>query len=214
MKNMEIKIIQGNPSHHSTVKDVMSKLADVLLKPLDSRTITVTSTVDLKKLSKSISKKYDCSIRDGVTGGCYGARDGSTFPGITIWMHAKEFTERYLDSKYGEQVNPWHLLNEHGKLLEIDGEAFIAMLDESDIEYKSDNTYNYQHSNSEDAGFIFDFQFDSFNIGNKHFLAVMFHCGGDARGNYTSKTIWQFDYEDDIYSVLFPSKGLSENEAV
>lgn len=208
---MELKLIVNDDKGIQT-KAIIPAIRKILNAPLDGKTIYISPKTNLKLLAKKLQSEFDCSTSDRVTEGCYGSRTGNSFEGLTVWMHAKEYTDRYIDSEYGEQVNPWHLLNEYGKLLEnVDGEAFMSMLDESDVEYKSDNTYNYSGNNSEDAGFIFDFQFDSFAIGNKHFLAVMFHCGGDPRGNYTSKKIWQFESEDDIYSVLFPGKMLSSD---
>lgn len=212
MRNMEIKLIKTENSSNA-IKDVLALIAKHLESPLSGRSIKMSDTIDTQELSSILSKKYDCSIHDGVTGGCYGSRDGSSFPGLTVWMHAKEFTDRYVDSEYGEQVNPWHLLNEYGTLLnDVDGEQFLEIIDSADIEYKSDNTYNYQGTNSEDAGFFFDFQFDHVVLKDAHFLVCMFHCGGDPRGNYTDKLVWKFTSEDDLYSCLFPSKMLSDNE--
>jgi hypothetical protein len=212
MYNLEFKLQVSTESDLTAPAKIIKELRKLLASPLSYRTIKISPNTKMQALAKKIESEFDCSTRSGVLDGCYGSRSGAQFEGLTVWMHAKEATDRYLDDEYGEQVNPWHLLNEHGKLLEnVDGDAFMEMLDSSDVEYKSDNTYNYQHSNSDDAGFIFDFQFDSFQIGNKHFLAVMFHCGGDPRGNYTSKKIWQFDSEDELYSVLFPYKMLSSD---
>jgi hypothetical protein len=42
----------------------------------------------------------------------------------------------------------------------------------------------------------------------------MFHCGGDTRGNYTDKLVWQFDSIDDVYTVIFPSKLLTDEQGV
>lgn len=86
MRNTEIKItVAEKIGFSTTIKQVMERMKEVLAKPLDQRLITVSEDVDLKKLNKLISKTYDCSIRDGVQGGCYGSRDGSQFNGLTVW---------------------------------------------------------------------------------------------------------------------------------
>lgn len=128
--------------------------------------------------------------------------------------HAKEVTDRYLDADYGEQVNPWHLLNEHGKEIEgLDGEKFSEACENLGLSVKSDNTYNNSGNDTEDAGYIFDFQYDFIQNENDHtakvFMVVMFHCGGDPRGNYTDKAVWEFSNVDDAYSVLMPYKKLT-----
>jgi hypothetical protein len=211
MRNMELKLIVSSDKGIET-KNIFKAVRAILAAPLDTKTIYISPKTNLKLLAKKLESEFDCSTRDRVSEGCFGARTGETFEGLTVWMHAKEFTERYLDSEYGEQVNPWFLLNEFGNLLDVNGEEFIKVLDEAGVEYKSDNTYNYSGNNSEDAEPFFGYQFDHVVINKKHFLAVMFHCGGDPRGNYTDKRVWSFDSEDDIYSVIFPFKQLSDNE--
>lgn len=212
MHNVEFKIIVDSASKNTT-SVVLGLIQSMNADPSKRATIKVSDTVNLKYLSTKLKSKFDCKVSSGVSDGCYGARTGKQFTGLTIWMHPSELNDRYLDSDYGEMVNPYHLLKENGELVEnLDGETFLNLMETAGIEIKSDNTYNYSGNNTEDAQFMFDFQFDSVTLNDTAFLVVMFHCGGDIRGNYTSKSVWKFKYSDDVYGVLFPSKVL-ENES-
>ena len=224
MNNIELKIILDSESKNS-LPDVIQWIENKLSNPLSYNTFTANNTYrdDIKKF---VAEKYDVSIRDGVTEGCYGARTGKGSEGLTLWMHASSYIDRYIDSEYGEQVNPWELLEENGTQVndfesEEEIERFASHCEELGLKVKSDNTYNFAtdfgSESSDYAGFMFDFQFDIIENEDNHeapvYMAVMFHCGGDPRGNYTSKKIWRFDSMDDVHNVLFPCKILtSENE--
>jgi hypothetical protein len=51
--------------------------------------------------SKTLQKMFEsvgCEVRSGVTGGCYGARDGSSAEGFTVWIDASQLPEREIES--------------------------------------------------------------------------------------------------------------------
>ena len=211
MKNIELKIYSSIHGA-TTLKEFKAQLDKKLNAPLEGHSLSITESIR-KQVTKYLKETYECELRDGVQSGCYGSRDGSRSEGLTVWMHPKHVTDRYIDSEHGECVNPWFLLEEHGTLLQdVEGEQFLEIIDAAGVDYKSDNTYNFNGNCSEDALFIFDFQFDHVVINEVHFLVCMFHCGGDPRGNYTSKSVWKFKYEDDIFSVIAPSKFESDDQ--
>lgn len=222
MKNIEIKLVVSE----NGALNVFELIDQKLESPLSYNTIAISKAIDLEDLTKKLNEKYDVSVRSGTTDGCYGARTGRSSEGLTLWMHASSFTDRYIDSEYGEQVNPWHLLEEYGQQVnDFESEEEIARFsthcEELGLSVKSDNTYNYAtdygSENSDCAGFMYDFQFDVIQNENNHkapvYMAVMFHCGGDPRGNYTSKKIWKFDSIDEVHSVLHPYKVLTDSDA-
>jgi hypothetical protein len=217
MKNTELKLKLDKSLAHQTNEQVIAALEAVLAQPMQYHTIAI-NPASPAGLKVQLEQTYECSVRDGITGGCYGARDGSSAEGLTVWMHAKHLTDRCLTPDGDEMVNPWYLLNEYGKLFDgLDGETLEQLADELDLETKADNTYNFATDfgspKNENAGFMFDFQFTTVETSKKFLVAVMFHCGGDPRGNYTDKLVWKFESADDFYSVILPYKLLTDSEA-
>lgn len=224
MKNIEIKLILDPKSEINSLTKIVEAIDAFLAEPMNYRTLKIgTQESGLDALKGYLEEKYECSVRDGVTGGCYGARDGSQFKGLTVWMHPKELVDRYIqtdsDGEKTEFVNPWYLLTENATLVEdLDGEAFDTWAEALGVEYKSDNTYNFGTDfgslRSEHAAFMFDFQFSTIELENGGALvSIMFHCGGDPRGNYTTKHVFKFNYLDDFYSVIFPGLCLLTEES-
>jgi hypothetical protein len=222
MFNIELKLIFDSESKNFAT-DAVIWIESILNAPLQYRTFTVNPSA-AEELRTCLPEKYDLNLREGVSDGCFGARTGKSFEGLTLWMHAASLVDRYIDSDYGEQVNPWDLLEENGQRVESfeseeEIERFCENAEALGLRVVSDNTYNYATDyggeNSDCAGFMYDFQFDLIENESKGkscvFLCVMFHCGGDPRGNYTSKKVWKFDSIDDVCSVLHPSKMLSSD---
>ena len=203
MKNTEIKLIikENGLDSFETINAAIQLRLD---EPLDHyRTIEISPTLDLPSLTKKIEACLDCTVRRGTTGGCYGMRDGSQSDGLTLWVDANELTSEYKSKEYGYVYNFHYLLKENGELVEnLEGDAFIQACEDLELTVKMDNTYNH------DNKFMFDVQFTTIENekqnDSKVFLVVMYHCGGDARGNYTNKQVWKFDSIDDVYSVLLP----------
>lgn len=220
MRNVSIKI--NEVSTGKSLKDSITEIESFLISSLASHIVSVSSR-NKAKLQSYLESTYDCSVREGVTNGCYGSSTGEVTKGLTVYFHAKELVDRYVDVDYGEQVNPWDLFITYGVICEnINAEGFAKIAEELGLSIKSDNTYNYATDfggeNSENAGFMFDFQFDVIENQNDSdasiIVCVMFHCGGDPRGNYTNKMAFKFDSIDELYSVLYPSKIETDAEAV
>lgn len=216
MKNIEIKLEFDKSVSKQSNTDIAKQIQKYLDNPGGYRTFKVNPRTSVETTKTYLENKFDATVCNGCSDGCYGARTGGSTEGLTLWLHPEKLTDRYVDAEYGEQVNPYHLLKEHGELVDgLDGETFEQYAEELDLETKSDNTYNfatdYGSENSENAGFMFDFQFTTLEKKDGGMLvAVMFHCGGDPRGNYTEKQVWKFKYVDDFYSVVFPTKYLTE----
>jgi hypothetical protein len=206
-KCIEIKLIQDSDSGNKTLKQIKAVIESVKLNPMTSRTFKINSS-NLKRTAKAIESAFDCTARLGVTGGCYGARDGSSSEGITVWLSLSEVVERCIDGDT-EYYNPLAALNEHGELVEgLDGDIFEDTLS-SALEIKSDNSYNYSTDfggpDSEYLCPMVDFDFSvitSKDGGGPCFISVKFHCGGDIRGNYTSKYVWKFELIDNTFNVI------------
>lgn len=206
MKNIEIKLkyTDGGLNSHRLIVDAIQQILD---EPCDHyRTIEISkevSTADDSDLVNILKANYDLTVRQGWTGGEYGMRDGSMGDGLTLWVDASELPYEYHSKDYGHVYNFHHLLEERGKLADnIDGDDFIQVCEDMGLKVTSDNTYN------RDNQFMFDVQFtvieNEKDYKAKPLMVVMYHCGGDARGNYTSKKVYQFESMDDIYSVIFP----------
>jgi hypothetical protein len=221
MKNIEIKINLSESSEIKTIDQVLKALDKMFNEPMNYRTVVINSSIVLEDLKAAIAKKDDenISIIQGTTEGCYGMRTGKSQEGITLWCNPILLVERYVevesDGTKTEYVNPYHLLHDHAEQLDsddLDGEKFDLWLEALGLDAKSDNTYNHGH-NSEDASLMFDFQFSYIELKDNTVLAsIMFHCGGDPRGNYTSKHMFKFESIDDLYSVIFPTKCLLDQD--
>lgn len=183
-------------------------------------------SVNICYKSKTLKKMLEgvgCEVREGVTGGCYGARDGSSYDGFTVWIDASQLPEREImdfgDGSKQELVNPFSLIeNCGGELIEdLDGDVFTDACEDLGLSVSQSNTYNYAGHGTGEPAFKVDMDFAV--IHNKSdngsaFLSVKFHCGGDIRGNYTDRVVYKFDSIDDVYGVLYPTAELlrSENE--
>jgi hypothetical protein len=219
MKNIELKLKSSETK--ITLDLALGMIVRVLNAPMEYRTLDV-GTVNLKTLGKALVEKYDATIRDGITGGCYGARDGNdSMKGITAWFSPEHLVDRCVveneDGTKDEFSNPYHLILENGGTLvdDLDGDIFEECCENLGLKVTRDNTYNHS-GQSQDVEHIFDFDFaiiqnDDAKNPNA-FLSVKFHCGGDIRGNYTSKVVYKFDSIDEIYSVIFPCKMLLNEE--
>ncbi len=59
----------------------------------------------------------------------------------------------------------------------------------------NENTYNYG------GNITNDMNYNICKIGSYYYALVMFHLGGDIRGNYTDYLLLKFEYVDDFFSV-------------
>lgn len=213
MKCLSIKIYSKKDSEITTLEKFETKFCAWLNLPLSFEfDATPEIMLDIKKYLTTDG--HTC--RDGISGGCYGARDGSIHSGLTVYIDVSQITERFIDEDNDEIVNPICLFEEFGELIEnLDGDVFKEACESLGLSVKSDNTYNYLGQSSDDVQTLYDFQFDV--IENEDncdsvFVVVMFHCGGDVRGNYTKKYVYKFESMDDVYSVISPSKYLIDDE--
>lgn len=165
----------------------------------------------LRKMLESVG----CEVRDGVTGGCYGSRDGSSSEGFTVWIDASQLSEREImdfgDGSKQELVNPFSLIeNFGGELVEdLDGDIFTEACENLGLSVSRNNTYNYAGHRDGEPAFKVDMDFAVIHNENSKsdaaYLSVKFHCGGDPRGNYTECVVFKFSSIDDIHGVLFPT---------
>jgi hypothetical protein len=212
MHNTEYKLIRDAKGLKQP-NEVSAALLKLIEKP-GYRTIKVGPKVNLKTVVKQLeSTGLDISVRNGVSGGCYGMRDGKSYEGMTLWLHPKDLPERVIDDEGDELVNIYKLIESNGgELIEgLDGEKFEEIAENLGHDVKGDNTYNYS-GNSDAPQFMFDADYAVIESDKTCFLSIKFHCGGDVRGNYTDKVVYKFESIDDLYSVLMPSFELKEGE--
>jgi len=213
MKNTEICLVLTKASEIINAKTLVKAIQNKLDNPMNYKRIEIS--MDIKKAQTAIKKAFgdDIEIRNGVTGGCYGARDGNDKEGLTLWVDANLVTDRCIYEN-NEMVNVHHLLKENGVLTEIDYDSLELIAEKLDLESKSDNSYNWSGS-GQDCEFIFDFNFTVYSLKEegKVLVAIKYHCGGDIRGNYTSEQVWSFDSIYDLHNVIYPCKMLLDQES-
>lgn len=180
-------------------------------------------SLSLDNIKEYLESYSGVSVRDGAANGCYGSSTGETYEGLTVYVDSELLPSRFEltndDGEHEEWFNPeQHFLECGGELLEnLDGDAFASAMQDSGLKCVQDNSYNYLGQSSEDCLSLYDFDF--YWIENENdsdaaiFLAVMFHCGGDPRGNYGDRVVFKFDSMDDAHSAIAPSAyGPSEDE--
>lgn len=222
MQCFEIRLKQ-NDGGLKTVPAILKAVATLLNNPMEYHSIDISPKVSLapdSKLQTELKKTYDLSIRQGYQNGCYGARDGSGGNGLTLWVDASHVADRCLvkneDGTESEYANIHHLILENGgKLIKnsegevFDGDDLEQVFEDAGMELKRDNSYNWSGQGNE-VEFIFDFDFSLLETDKKAILFVKYHCGGDPRGNYTSRVAYSFDSIDDLHSALIPCNLLKE----
>jgi hypothetical protein len=222
MKNIEIKLIQDDTKSlgKMTTKTVLKKLQSILDGPYQYRTVYFPSTLNLKNIERAIKRNYNgqIEIRPGVSGGCFGARDGKEYSGLTLFCSPDllptsciESASDLTDGKKVEFFNLYKLVNESGTLVEgLDGGAFEESCEDLGLKVKRDNTYNYELEGG--ACFMFDADYSVIESDKAFFLVIKWHCGGDVRGNYTDKEVYKFTRGDDLYCAMMPSSTVNEEE--
>ena len=217
IKNIEIKIIVNQDKKMKVVPksnaEILKQFQSILDKPDQYHTIQVRKTTDFKALKLALKRKYkdQIEILNGVSGGCYGARDGKQYEGLTVWCSPDLFPERYLDDQGDEIVNLHKIVNNYGALVEgLDGEKLLDIFEDLGIESKRDNTYNYMGHDEYSCNSMFDADFSIIETEKTTILVIKWHCGGDIRGNYTDLEVYKFESIDDLYSALQPTQELKE----
>jgi hypothetical protein len=212
MSDLTIKLIKKEKSEVNTISKVIKSL-DAIFTGVDPYfEINVDESVFNDELESAIESKFKVSIRDGVSGGCYGARDGKVYEGITVFADLSNWNNRFIDSDNDEIINPYHLINEYSinGLAPISDDAVETICE--NLECKEDNTYNFNGHDSSEPVFLTNFQFKTIQKNEKTVMFVRFHCGGDVRGNYGNWFVCSFDYEEDLYSVIYPYPILKDDE--
>lgn len=221
MAYLTIKIIKNNNAKHDLKiacnnTEIVENFGKILDGETPYRTFYVTEDLLNSDLKSILNDSFDhIDIRDGVDGGCYGARDGKKYEGVTVFTHIKNFDERWIDTDGDEVVNPWSLLEDHATSFSPISDEIHEALTEI-FDFDDDNTCNYEGQSSEDPYFLTGMHFEILKEGeitsDKNIMLVRFHEGGDIRGNYGSWHLAKFDYIDDLYSVIHPTCQLKEVE--
>lgn len=207
MKNITIKLFKKPEADLKTFAQVI----EALNEGFDTGIVNyeINDRMDLAKLEETLTKQFGTMIevRSGIQGGCYGARDGSTYSGLTIFAHPRLFPDRWIDSDGDEVVNLYHSLEEHcTSLNHSEVEELEYLLGNCD---EHNNTYN-SSGHSFLPCLFFDVDFKYWQLNDRVLLAVRYHCGGDPRGNYTREYYYHANDIDDIWSALSPSFLLKE----
>ena len=171
--------------------------------------LSFNSNLDSDLLKQALESDFNMTARNGIIGGCYGARNGKTHRGLTLFVSPCEFPDRWIDSEGDEIVNLYHsIIDNCDSELDCDEETFDRYLEVFNIkEVQHYNTYN-------DCGEVyrlFDVEFKVYETEDGScILAAEFHCGGDIRGNYASARYFRFDIVEDIYTAVYPCAYLKE----
>lgn len=211
--SIEIKVLsvsskRGVPNKSN---EVSASVIDAIAKGVRGN-LLMGPKASLKTVQRQL-ESVGHSVRVGVSGGCYGARDGKSYDGLTVYADATQFPERSLDSDGDEIVNIYSLIdNMGGELVEdLDGDIFRDACEGLGLEVSRNNTYNYAGQDSETPYFLVDADYSIIEGEKSSFLAIKFHCGGDIRGNYTETVVFKFSGLDDIYSVVYPQCELKND---
>lgn len=194
-----------------TKKQVLSTINSYIETGIRPDKIIANPKVSLKGLSKSL-ESLGHTVRNGISGGCYGSRDGKSYAGLTVWLDASQFPERFIDSDGDEVVNIFALIEQYGGTLVegLEGDAFVESCEGLGISVSRNNTYNYA-GNGDSPYFLFNADFSIiYNDEKISYLVIKFHCGGDIRGNYTATVVYKFESIDDLDCVMFPVKAEQE----
>lgn len=219
--SIKIKIVVENkiPSSERSAESAMrTLLANIERGSRDWIALSDESLIAPLKSLMADHFKDTATIRDGVSHGCYGATDGSTREGITLYLDPLVFPERWVDDEGDEIVNIAMLLHNHAELIECeDVEGIEASLEALGLEGKSDNTYNYLGNSEDDPCTLQDVNFTAYSNPEDDFYGAIivilkFHCGGDPRGNYTREYAYKFDEPEEFYNVFHPSKHLTDDD--
>lgn len=194
--------------------DSIRHLIKVMRESMHERQTFETCLYPDDKLIKALEREFNCTARKGVSGGCYGARDGKSYTGLTVYMSPDELPDRWIDSDGDEIVNYWHLLNDSGTCRGKVSDSFVERFQGIyGVETNGDNSCNYQGHDSDTPFSLYEINFSTYIRPDGSAIAVVeFHCGGDPRGNYTSPYLFEFHYSDDMYSALYPYSYLKEGE--
>lgn len=162
-----------------------------------------------------LNSNENIEARNGITGGCYGARDGKSHEGLTVYIDACLLPERWLDEDGDEIVNIEVLLNEYAHELEVDPDQTRELLEALGHESKRDNTYNYLGQSEYDPHPLSHADFEAYSTKDDYganVVIVKFHCGGDIRGNYSSEKVYKFTDSEDFYRVFSPDGQLKTED--
>lgn len=207
------------PSRIKTLKEFQDWLSDYLNKEIYDYQCVIDPYIQGEVMNWLNHEDRDNAFdaRNGISGGCYGARDGSSHEGLTVYIDALQFPERWTDEDGDEIVNIKVLLNDHAECLEdLDPDSFLDACEVLGHEIKHDNTYNYLGHSSDDPHTLQDVDFKCIQTESDEYgckiVIVKFHCGGDPRGNYTSDSVWKFKDAEDFYTVFNPSCYLKDQD--
>lgn len=162
----------------------------------------------LKKLLQSAGFE----VINGISGGCYGSRDGKHYDGFTVFADASLMPDHRIDDDGSQIFNIYTQISNCGGTLydEMDSHTALEMAGLLSIDVIQDNTYNYE--GMDNVYFNIDADFTIIPCRESALLVIKFHCGGDIRGNYTNKVVFIFDSYDSAMSAMYPSALETESE--
>lgn len=172
----------------------------------------ISDSVSIDVVIQALECNFDnIRIERGIQGGCYGARDGKTYNGLTVYLGPTN-NDRWIDEDGDETVCYWTLLNEFGQLRGKDESGiFERWVSMSGLEVElSDNSYNYEGIRDNCYGdTVIQYQV-VMNEDGDILASVEFHCGGDVRGNYSMPYLFEFSDMEDFLSVVHPLPRFDE----
>lgn len=214
MTTQTIKLLKESDATITDAAGLTQAVLDILTGDSQYYSITYNFEASADDIRAALSNFDDFTVRESVSGGCYGARDGKIYEGFTVYMHIKNFADRFVDSEGDEIVNPWHLAPDYGTwaLNDLDDATADALIDSYEalgLTVKHDNTYNFNGHSKDEPTFLVHFDFKVITNETQDygpcFILAKFHEGGDIRGNYGAWHLIKFESQDDVCGFLYPS---------
>ena len=203
---IRLKEVNNNEALNS-VEAVINHL-EIMIDNNEVHIIEYSDTIDRQELKASITKMMETKqdeveVTEGFLEGCYGARTGKQLSGLSFWLDARLFDERFLDDDGDEIFNFAVWLDDYATETDLNAEDFLEAAETLGLQVDSGNSYNYEGNNcpyfvahinyrlvsNRDRGF------------NDEYLVVKFHCGGDPRGNYTVEKVFKVDTDEVIHGT-------------
>lgn len=213
-QNIQINLLASETvmddiNHCHNIHEVLTKLKNSF-DAGGQENLSFSPSIDVDALKAALEAEFNLTAREGISGGCYGARDGKSYKGLTLFVSPCEFPDRWLDGDGDEVVNSYHSIVDNCESeLDCDGEVFERYVDVFNIkEVVHENTCN---SDGEGVYQFFQTNYKIYQCPDDTvIMAAEFHCGGDVRGNYASARYFRFDSIDDVYCAMLPSPYLKE----
>jgi hypothetical protein len=182
IKNLSLNIVVEDEAKDVNLDEILTNI-----KQGNLNEVSVNSSVDLDLLKRNLIESLDednVTIKDGVAGGCYGARDGTSYKGLTLYLNPGMLPDYIYEEDEEDGDRDLRVINYFAVMAGASmGYELASEEEEDDFEVKG-GSFNWGRASMYEMAYQIK--------GNMVF--ARFHCGGDIRGNYTK--VVKFEYHD------------------